>query len=225
MPTYATLELGEPIDALAWQKGCESLGFTSAASIMNQFPALTELEAFFRTQPEWVYFSGHISGTLLYAHQPGTTELQFKKDRVAIKDRVAFATNAISVKYDENARNLQKQTSEFTMHKRCLLVILGGCSALGSLSTMKVIRELFFNPTILGYAEQCDVTKNTAMMGGGSNPSHFFANIRSGADLVNAWLQSGLSNYPSKQSMFRAFDPDGQEWKLDASKVVKGTRV
>jgi hypothetical protein len=90
---------------------------------------------------------------------------------------------------------------------------------------MKVIRDLFFNPTILGYANRYDLTMNKAMMGAGSISSHFFANIRSGADLVNAWMQSGLATDSSKQSMFRAFDPDGQEWQLVDSKVVKGRRV
>jgi hypothetical protein len=216
MTTYATLELGDPADGLAWQKGCQGLGRVSVASIVNPSPTLTQLKAFFKTQPDWVYFSGHMSGTLFYGDG---AELQFRKDRVAI------ATSALSVKYDPNALQLLKRNSDFTMQISCLLVILAGCSALESLWTVKVIRELFFNPTILGYAERCNVDINKAMMGAGDNTSHFFANIGAGSDLVNAWLQSGLSANPSRQSMFRAFDPDGQEWQLVDSKIVTGRSV
>jgi hypothetical protein len=218
MPSYTTLELGDTADALAWQKGCESLGFMPAASIMKMSPTLDELEALFRSQPEWAYFSGHIWGSRLYGD--GTAQLEFQTDRVVIS-----TNNDVPPLKDKGARILLKADTGFAMNKSCLLVILAGCSGLASLPRVKVIRELFFNPTILGYASQCNATINTEMMGGGSNRSHFFANYASGADMVNAWLQSGLSRYSSMQTMFRAFDPDGQEWKLVNSKVVKGGRV
>ena len=216
--TYATLELGDTADALAWEKGCESLGRMPAVSILTQWPTLAQLKAFFTTEPEWVYFSGHISGTRLYGHLDNSAELMFREDGVAIA-----SGSGISVKYDPNAIILLKEKSEFTMQKSCSLIIFAGCSAVGSLWTMTVIRKLFFNPTILGYAEQTDLATNIAMMGIG--PDRFFANYRGGLDLVNAWLQSGLSVDASKQSKFSAFDTDGQEWKLVDSKVVKGRRV
>jgi hypothetical protein len=216
MTTFATLELGEAADAKAWEKGCQSLGFMSGASIMTPRPTLAALKAFFRTEPEWIYFSGHIWGTELYGDKPGTADLQFKTNGVAI------ASGSMPVKHDPNAIKLLKET-DFAMHKSCMLVILAGCSALASLPTMRVIRELFFFPIILGYAEQTDIATNTAMMS--AVPDRFFANYRAKPDLINAWLQSGLSVDPSKQSKFSAFDTDGQEWKLVDSKVVKGRMV
>jgi len=215
--TYATLELGDTTDALAWQKGCESLGRMSAISLLTQWPTHAQLKEFFTTEPEWVYFSGHISGTRLYGHLDNSAELMFREDGIALP------SGAISVKYDPTPILLLKKRSEFTMQKSCSLIIFAGCSALGSLWTMQVIRKLFFNPTILGYAEGTDLATNVAMMGVG--PDLFFANYRGGLDLVNAWLQSGLSVEPSRQSKFSAFDTDGQEWKLVDSKVVKGRRA
>ena len=216
MTTYATLELGDAADAMAWEKGCQSLGRMPAVSIMNPTPTLAQLKAFFTTEPEWVYFSGHIWGDTLYGHKTGTAQIWFRTVGVAIN----YGPEAVNI--DEDAIDLLKP-SDFTMQKSCSLIIIAGCSALRSFQTMRVIRELFFNPTILGYAEQCDVQMNTAMMGTGSNT--FFANYRAGSDLVNAWLKGGLSIAPAKQTMFRAFDTDGQEWKLVNSRVVKGSRV
>jgi hypothetical protein len=222
MPSYATLDLGDPSDSVFWQKGCQSRGFTQAdsGSILKQSPTLTELESFFRSQPDWVYFSGHISGTSLYAHT-GDAQILFKRDGVAI------SKNALAIKYDETAINLLKKNSAFAMQKNCLLVVLGGCSAFASPSTVRIIRELFFNPIVLGYSDHTRSVVNAAMLGGGNIRSHFFANVQNGENLVDAWLHSGLEGYggTSKESMFCAVDEDGQEWTLAGSKIVKGWKI
>ena len=143
MPTYTTLELSNTADALAWQKGCESLGFTPAASIVKPSPTLDELESLFRSQPQWAFFSGHIYGARLYGD--GTAQLEFQTDRVVI------STNSdVPPLKDKDARSLLKADSEFAMNKSCLLVILAGCSGLASLPIVKVIREPFLQSDYSG---------------------------------------------------------------------------
>lgn len=92
------------------------------------------------------------------------------------------------------------------------------------------MRHLFENPTILGYSGMTGWAINNAMLGDGFIRPHFFNNLTVGdyssENIVNAWINSAKWGYGggSMESMFRAVDEDGQEWKLANKAVVKGRK-
>jgi hypothetical protein len=66
------------------------------------------------------------------------------------------------------------------------------------------------------------------MLGGGFITNHFFkrveGHITDPVAIRNAWMETALRGYGggSQEGIFRAVDPDGQEWKLLNRKIVKG---
>lgn len=81
MLTYSTLDFGNPKDALSWEAGCNKLGFNAITSIMEKSPSLERLKEFFKGQPDWVYFSGHFAGMMLWGNG---ASVEFKKESVAL---------------------------------------------------------------------------------------------------------------------------------------------
>ena len=214
MRTYSTLELGNPTDANTWEVGCNRKGLKAISSIKANSPSMEKLIDFFNGQPDWVYLSGHFANLTLWGE--GDTEIEFKKDRVIILK-------------GSHSKDLTKSESGFRMHESCLLVVWGGCGALGEKSSIKTIRELFLNPAILGYSGSTGWAINNSMLGGGFIRNHFFSQIKdtsSSDDLVDAWMDCARRGYGGgpNEWKFRAVDSDGQEWMLSDSKIKKGRK-
>ena len=215
MLKFSTLELGNPTDAKTWEAGCRSLGMEVQDSVMTSSPGIARLKDFFFGQPDWVYFSGHFAGGELWGE--GGDSVTFASDHVGL------SSGGTEVKLLPD--------NGFAMYKYCGLVIWGGCSACSSPGTLRNIRTLFVNPTILGYAGSTGWKINDAMLGGGFIRPHFFANLRasgsgpySSRTLVNAWMEAAKWGYGGggMESLFRAIDVDGQEWKLSKGEIVTG---
>lgn len=215
MLKFSTLDLGNPTDAKSWEAGCRSLGMQAEDSVMTSSPGTARLKDFFFGQPDWVYFSGHFAGGDLWGDGG---------------DTVSFASGHVVISSGGTETKLLPDQG-FAMYKYCSLVIWGGCSACSSPSTIRNIRELFANPTILGYAGSTGWKINDAMLGGGFIRPHFFANLRASgpgpynsATLVNAWMDAAKWGYggSAMESLFRAIDADGRESRLSNGQVVSG---
>jgi hypothetical protein len=123
----------------------------------------------------------------------------------------------------------------FQVHRNVTLLLWGGCSALKQAAQVRMMRELFDNPTILGYAARTGWQINNAMLGGGFIKEHFFANLCNhypsahvdSEAFVDAWLHAAKTGYAgtSVADMFRACDHTGQMWQLKGGEIVKGDRV
>ena len=218
MLKFSTLDLGNPTDAKTWEAGCRSLGMEVEDSVMSSSPGTERLKDFFFGQPDWVYLSGHFAGGDLWGEDGDT--ITFAADHVVI-DSGGVQTRL-------------PQENGFMMSKYCGLVIWGGCSACSSAASIRAIRSLFINPTILGYAGSTGWKINDAMLGGGFIRPHFFANLRasgagpySSATIVKAWMEAAKWGYGGggMESMFRAIDVNGQESKLVNGEIVLGRQV
>ena len=216
MTTSSILDLGNPEDSRSWTKGCEKLGINIVASLFGTTPTLPQLTEFFRGSPEWVYFSGHFAGLALY-----------NEGRVLVN--IDFASDKIILQVGEATKTLPKGADDLQLVKNCEVLVWGGCNACGPAGTVRTLRELFGNPLILGYAGSTGWKINNAMLGGGFIKSAFFNRLgleRSATTVRNAWMATANQGYGggSIEGMFRAIDPDGQEWTLGKKKIVKGRK-
>lgn len=215
---FSTLELGNPTDGKTYEAGCRSLGMEAEDSLMTSKPGTAKLTELFAGRPDWVYFSGHFAGGDLWGEDGDS--VTFKSDRVVIE---SGGSNTELVQGDG-----------FQMHVYCSLIIWGGCSACASTGLIKSMRQLFVNPTILGYAGSTGWKINDAMLGGGFIRTHFFANLRAAGSgpydsqtMVKAWMDAAAWGYGGggMESLFRAIDNTGQEWKVVNKKVVAGRTI
>ncbi|MBK7543449.1 MAG: hypothetical protein IPP10_17095 [Candidatus Competibacteraceae bacterium] len=206
---YSTLDLGDGSDARLWEAGCQKIGMSPENSLIGSSVTAEQLATFFGGLPDWVYFSGHFAPVTLYGD---FAAIDFKPDRITV------------VTEQEPSRELLKNASGFRLHELCSVVIWGACSVLRDEATIRILRQLFWNPLLLGYAAQCGVEINKVML------NRFFQRIQPGQNgpdaLLGAWMQAANSFYGGGpiEHMFRAVDVSGQEWKIVKAKIVKGRK-
>ncbi len=206
MVRYSTLDLGAASDARIWERGCAQLGMTLANSLIKPSPTLAELTEFFNGWPNWVYFSGHFSHVSLFSD---TVDVEFVDDKIKL---IA----------GDGRKELRKIPSEFQHHQSASVLIFGACSVARDIPTLKIIRQLFDNPLILAFAGVTGISMNNAML------NEFFKKIRSEhADqntIMDAWLRAmdGYYGGGENESKFRAISPEGQEWQIKNSEIIRG---
>ena len=213
------LSLGIRRDAITWKEGCKSVGLSTAKAITDPRPTLDELEHFFKSSPDWIYFGGHFGGGIL-SNEDGTTDIEFDKDRVTLTLSPTPASHSETI--------FQKHSGNFGLHKKCKVMLWGGCSVCSSESNVRNLRELFNNPLILGFAGLTGWRIVDALLGGGFIKNHFFTRIKGKthdlSHVRDAWLRTALYGWGGTklETRFRAIAPNGQEWKLANKAIVKG---
>lgn len=215
----AVLSLGTRKDATTWEKGCRSLGFGVPGPIKKGSPSLDELRAFFRAKPSWLYLGGHFSSSELY-NEDRSVGVEFRETSVRL---VAGAQSV----------ELKKGTADFCLDANCDVVLWGGCSVCSSESTIRTMRLLFGQHLLLGFAGLTGWRMVDAMLGGGfiKADASFFGRLRErdiSADVVrDAWMTTARFGYGGggNESKFRAIDPNGQEWRLQDGKIVRGRKI
>ena len=219
MPQTAILELGNPRDANAWERGCQSLGIGNAVEpIKTMRPSLDALLKFLKSTPDWIFFSGHFLPTQLY-DDGNTTSL-------------VFAASQVTVTAGKETRIVKKGEDAFGLDRQCKVVVWGGCSVCGYKGSVDTLRSLFGPHLLLGYSESTGFAITEAMLGGGFiKKGHFFDNVKGhetdSPKIRDAWLQAAINGYrggsstPGKldERMFRAIDPDGKQWWAAGGKI------
>lgn len=214
----ATLCLGTRPDSQTWNKGCEALGFSVVASVAKPDPSDEELAAIFASDAEWLYLGGHFGARTL-TNEKENIDIRFEAGAVHV-----LRDNKLSVSFDKG--------SGFALHKTCKLTLWGGCDVCTGGATIRTLRSLFDNPVILGFAGLTGWKVADAMLGGGFlRRKHFFNNVRGSVDdsagQCEAWMEAAQAGYSdsSLESLFRAVDIGGQEWKLVDGKIVQGRKL
>lgn len=217
-------------NARIWSKELAKLGVRTGIKITEYEPSLDRLVAFFGQSPNWIYFTGHyLNGHLRnYFPRSATAGVYFYRDRV-------------QVHAPDGTRTLYKDRG-FNAHRaKTKVIMFGGCSVCHDESNqIPELRELFGNPLILGYARGSVWRTNREMFSGVEFNRHgqvkrrhkhvdFFDQVGKGKadDLEHvreAWLRAVIRmiENPGKQTLFRAIDPDGTEWKVVRGKIRKG---
>jgi hypothetical protein len=209
MVSYSTLDISVDDDAKLWEQGCAKLGMTSEHSVIKPSPTLAELTQFFNGSPNWIYISGHFAPVTLYNDAAG----------------VDFASDRVTLLAGSESNELRKSSTEFQLHESATVLIFGACSVLRDTSTIRIMRQLFDNPLILGYAATCGSAMNIAMV------TEFFKQVQSAyADqetIMNSWLEAMDHYYGGgeNESRFRAVSPAGQEWQIKDSKIIRGRTI
>lgn len=218
---YTTLDLGEADDARSWEKGCQSLGLKGGTSIMALEPDAQHLCSFFGTVPDWTFLSGHYQAGEFWgetkAKQAGAL-MRLQRDRVSL--------------WSGGQRAVMIKGQGFRMHTNLSLLVWGACSACADPAGLRMMRELFDNPTILGYTARSGWKITNAMLGGGFLRAHFFEQLRHrsthrSADFVSAWLGAAKAGYGGSpmEGLFCAVDNEGQTWRLRGGEIVPGVAV
>jgi hypothetical protein len=220
MSSTSILDLGDPRDARAWEAGCRRLGFSNAIEpIRSSKPPLQSLLGLMKSQPEWLFMSGHYAGLELY--NGGVTSLSFSRD-------------AISIKATDGNQTVTKGQAEFGLDRNCKLSIWGGCSVAGSRTMVQTLFALLGPHVILGFDGKIGSQITEALLGGGFlKKGHFFDNVEGHEDdpaaIRDAWLQAAINGYRGgtgkdsvDETLFRAIDPDGREWYTEGGKKVRG---
>ncbi len=219
------LTFGPSRNARIWNRELARLGVSNGAAIMQDGPRMQTMVEFFRTPSNWVYFSGHHSSAHLrnrVSSLSSTAGVRFFRNRVEVYSQGPRGTRI--------ERTLQKSQG-FRMHTATPQVLFwGGCNVCAERRTIQVIRSLFNNPLILGYAASSGWKITHKMftgrhIGPGGEPirrlqgsTDFFNELSTGSlgdveHVRNAWLRTARANYRGKwRSKFRAIDPTGQEW-------------
>jgi hypothetical protein len=214
----ATLALGSRKDAETWDKGCAGAGIPVVHSLRKSQPSVDELKALFAQSPSWIYFGGHFGGLAL-GNEADDVEVKFSAAGVdlVLKKKVA-ATLA--------------KDNGFLLHKRCEVVLWGGCSVCDTVNTMRTLRTLFGPHVLLGFAGITGWRICDAILGGAAwmSGKDFFSRAGKHSDQVavrNGWMNAASYGWggADMESLFRAIDVDGQAWKLKDSKVVKWMSV
>jgi hypothetical protein len=212
------LTFGPSRNARLWRDELAGLGVDSHIAIMQDEPPIARMAEFFATPSNWVYFSGHHISGHLFNRFPGATA------------GVRFHENDVEIYVRNESRTLVKDKG-FEMHNSAPQVLFwGGCNVCESRRTIQTIRHLFNNPLILGYSESSGwkITHKIftgTHLGRNGRPiprlrgeTDFFEQLGTGdlTDLVhvrNAWINTAIENYDrNRRQMFRAIDPNGQEW-------------
>lgn len=222
---FCTLDFGKPIDAKSWEKGCLSKGMRPGSAVLGMENGMQPLTTFFASAPDWLYMSGHYQDGVLWA------QVDPKSPRL---DTVLFQRDRVHVWSGGSSAALVKGEG-FQMHRNVAVIVWGGCRACEDPAQLRILRELFDNPTILGYTGRTGWQISNAMLGGGFIREHFFANLCShypaahvdSEAFVDAWMQAAKAGYAGTpmESLFRAVDCYGQMWDLQRGEIVKGARV
>ena len=220
----STLSLGSRPDAATWELGCSTVGIDLLTSLRKASPTMDELKAFFAEQPSWLYMGGHFGSLQLFnqaAHEG-------RAGAVSIK----FNTDHVVVDIDGTTAKLSQSDGTFMVHSTVLVILWGGCSVCDTTHTMKVLRTLFGNHVLLGFAGSTGWAMVDAMLGNGFiKKNHFFDNVKGKTDdldaITNAWMKAAKAGYGSgaMADRFRAIDYGGQGWKLSDGKIVKWLKV
>jgi hypothetical protein len=218
----SVLCLGTREDAPIWELGCLRSGLKILVSVKKPNPSLDELKQFFQSSPSWIYLAGHFSNNTLYNdasyhNEPSAIDIIFQKESVTLKlDDVSRAV-------------LRKGSADFLLDKNVRMVLWGGCSVCEHPETIRIIRNLFNNPLILGFSDLTGKKILNAMLGGSFIEKDFFdrveGNIHDIVAIRNAWMETAKAGYGgnSFEERFRAIDSDGQEWKI-VNKVIRKNR-
>lgn len=210
------LSLGTRQDATAWQNGCRNLGIgTSVTPITTPNPTMTTLKSFFVSSSHWLFLAGHYAGTLY--NDAGSVE-------------ISFLDGGVDIDAAGESAQLRRADCTFSLHETCSLILWGGCSVLGRPNDVRTMRRLFNQPLMLGFAGLTGWRIVNAMLGADFIPANraFFSRISNpgdAAEVRDAWMETALWGYGggTMEDLFRAVDPDGQEWKLSKKQIVKGT--
>lgn len=218
--------------ARAWGKGCKGIGVRIAKRITAHEPSGREIRQFFRESPDWIYLGGHFSGMRLYNYRKNDTRsVRFMRRRVKVT-----LQNADGV---ESSFFLSKRESKFNLHKKCKIVLWGGCSVCEERDTIEKLRDLFGQHLLLGYADMTGWKITNALLGGGKihnrleiNREKSFFGRFDGTKLSDLeyirriWMQTALDAYGGKkyEHLIRAIDPNGQEWWLKNNKIKRGLK-
>ena len=210
-----TLALGTRRDAATWGSGCMTAGLDLTHSVRKSTPSLEEVRDIFNAPLDWLYLGGHFSGRELY-NEDHSFGLKFEATHIEVRqDGSAVA-------------RLSPEDSSMSLGATVAVVLWGGCSVCGSAETVRVLRKLFRNHTLLGFAGLTGQAIVDAMLGGGfMKKSHFFRQVEgdiADPDLVaQAWMRAAKAGYGggSIESIFRAVDYSGQGWMLRDGKIVR----
>ncbi len=226
------LELGSVLDANAWQQGCKDLGIDVLSSIKTPLPTMQQMKVFFSQSPDWLFMSGH-SDRNTFSNNFGTLGISFESNHI-ILSRLAGAGQDW-----QNEKILYNNVAEFRLNLNCKLMVWTGCSLFKdnqARANLPLLKKLFKNPVILGFADQTGAQRSKYMLSGrGSEYSRpkesFFHRVKGSIEdpvaLRDAWMESGLYHFGGireQESTIRALDPDGQEWQIVGKKIQKGAK-
>ena len=223
MAATAILDLGDPADSRAWENGCRGLGIGNAIEpIRSSKPPLNTLLGLLKSQPDWLFLSGHFIPLQLF--NGGVTTL-------------TFSATEVSVAASDGNKTVKKGTAEFGLDKQCKVSVWGGCSVCRDKDSINALFALLGPHVLLGYGGSTGAAITTAMLGGGFlKKGHFFDNLGDDQDdpaaIRDAWLQAALNGYRGgtgdgsiDETLFRAIDPDGQEWLTKGGQKVRGRKM
>jgi hypothetical protein len=190
------------------------------ASVRSPNPSDDELRRFFGCDAEWVYIGGHYTAGKLFnqaAHEGRSGALV-----------VNFFTNDVIVSRDGTARFQLVKGDGFLLHKTAWVVLWGGCSVLKP-GTVRTMRRLFDQHTMLGFGGSTNWSIVNDLLGGGSvQPDHFFNRVRPRPNnqvlVRDAWMGAAAAK-AGPAGGARAVDMDGETWMLSGGKVVPGEIV
>jgi len=241
MRTTGVLSLGPNRVAQTWADGCKGLGMSVLPPLINKaVPTVDELLTFFGTSPDWIYFAGHHLENYLYG-EGMKVRIVFEKDKVVIMTDPSLPAKG-PPKWKETP--IAKDSSQFKLGGSGNLVILwGGCSVCsdGKHQVMTDLFSLFGPHVLLGFAGMTGIDMVDVLLGGSATDkttekpwslkTNFFDRLKDtkqDAEAVrNAWMQTALEGHGGTQleGIFRAIDPDGQEWKIEKKKIVPGRKI
>lgn len=242
MGTTGVLSLGPNRVANTWADGCKGLGIAVLPPFINkEAPTMEELFAFFGTSADWIYFAGHHGGNELYSEHM-SVRILFEKDKVTLM--TGGVPTVKGGRYTPKKTTIAKDSNEFKLDVSNELVILwGGCSVCSPNNT-RLLTDLFslFGPhVLLGFGGMTGIDMVDVLLGGSATDKetgkswsvqkNFFANLedtKKDAEAVrNAWMQAAQAGHGGSkiEGVFRAIDPDGQEWKLENNKIVRGRQI
>jgi hypothetical protein len=180
------LSLGSRKDATTWENGCKRLGFDTPNPIKKGFPTMTELRAFFKSTPDWIFLASHF-GDLEMSNDDGSVSL-------------TFATNEVTLKAAGETAVVKKGV-DFTLDANCKVVLWGGCSVCSGETTIRTMRTLFGPHVLLGFNGLTGWKIVDAMLGGGfiGAGRHFFDRVAGKeSDPVGiraAWMETAKFGY------------------------------
>lgn len=207
------LSLGTRKDATTWAKGCTRVGFDVPLPIKQPNPGVQQLRRFFGTSPEWVFLAGHFGEHTLF-NEDGSVQIE-------------FASGHVECTAGGKTEKILKNRG-FSLHADCRVVLWGGCSVCHSEHTVRTLRALFGQHVMLGFAGSTGWRVVDAILGGGFiTKEHFFERVRDKCDdlaaVRDAWMKTARAGYGNGrlEGIFRAVDPDGQEWILRKGELMR----
>jgi hypothetical protein len=242
MGTTGVLSLGPNRVANTWADGCKGLGIDVLPPFINkQAPTLDELLAFFATSPDWIYFAGHHLDNELYSEHL-SVRLAFEKDKITLM--TGGLPTAKGRPYNPKKTTIEKNSSQFKLGVSKNLVILwGGCSVCSERNTRLLtdLFSLFGSHVLLGFGGMTGIDMADVLLGGRATDKEtgkswslkksffgYLKDTKQDAEAVrNAWMQAALAGHGGSEieGIFRAIDPDGQEWKIAHNKIVRGRKI